>query len=114
MDDFTAWLTEQLDWDERDLSYAYPSLPPASSRWWHQGSTMLMTERRARAELAAKRRRLERHQPDTHFLHGVICRWCSTPQVGAYQSWPCPDVRDDVAIYADRPGYRPEWGPDRA
>ena len=32
------------------------------------------------------------------------CDYCHDP-------WPCPDLRDVAAPYADRPGYRDEWKP---
>ncbi len=67
---------------------------------------------RALAEVAAKRHRLARHAPDRDSIHGAFCRWCSVPQGGAWQEWPCPDIRADAAVYADRPGYRQEWRPE--
>lgn len=66
---------------------------------------------RVMAEVAAKRRRLARHVPTEDPLHGTLCSWCSVPQVSVYQAWPCADIRDDVAVYADHPDYREEWRP---
>lgn len=67
-------------------------------------------------QVAAMRRRLERHRlesdPASLSLHGPLCAWCSVPQAGAYQAWPCPDVRDDLSVFADRPGFDPWWAPE--
>ncbi len=64
---------------------------------------------RVLAEVEAKRRRLARHVPTEDPLHGTLCSWCSVPQVSVYQAWPCADIRDDVAVYADHPNCRDEW-----
>lgn len=56
---------------------------------------------RVLADIAAKRRRLERHTPGD----GAFCGACE-------QEWPCEDVRIDASVYADRPGYKPQWAVD--
>lgn len=77
-------------------------------------------------EVEVKRRRLARHVPERRdltltddtgatSLEFYVCTWC-TPnrlidQGQAVVEWPCPDVRDDVAAYADHPDYREEWRP---
>lgn len=68
-----------------------------------------LAERRGRAqrEVAAKRRRLQQHRPGPN--NGVICLWCSVPQAGAYQNWPCLDVRLDASVFEDQPGWNPAW-----
>jgi len=50
------------------------------------------------ADIAAKRRRLERHNA----RGGTFCGACE-------QEWPCEDVRNDASVYADRPGYNDAW-----
>ncbi|MGI5171885.1 DUF6221 family protein [Spirillospora sp. CA-253888] len=66
---------------------------------------------RARREIDAKRDRLARHAPVDDPLHGRLCSRCSVVQVGVYEAWPCPEVRDDAAVYADHPDYREAWRP---
>ena len=57
-------------------------------------------------EIAARRRRLKRHHPRlAHDTDWIPCAEC-----GRF-AWPCPDLRDDLSAYADRPGYREEWRP---
>jgi len=67
---------------------------------------------RVLAEVAAKRRILERHagfdfpcNPDDgpgDYAWTPSCDCCHEP-------WPCPDVRDVAAPYADRKGRKDEW-----
>lgn len=64
---------------------------------------------RGRAGVDAKRRRLERHRPEEHPFQGVLCGWCSVPSLSVYQPWPCLDIRDDAAPYAELPGYPEGW-----
>jgi hypothetical protein len=140
MDNRTTWFRAQLDDDERVALEAtgdswqpherYPRGVYAISR---TGNPALVAEvrrcgpdvseqqikdhitrwnpKRAVDEVDAKRRILERHAPVDDGLHYVHCKWCSTPQCGVYQPWPCPDLLDAAAPYADRPGYREEWRP---
>lgn len=78
------------------------------------------------AEIDAKRRRLERHRPERRRLtlldadgetsHAFyVCTAC-TPNLTIEPGqdvveWPCPDIRDDAAVYSGNPGYRSEWRP---
>lgn len=63
-------------------------------------------------EVAAKRRILERHHP-----HGSDHCWNCVLDVSVeygspvvtYAPYPCPDLRDAIASYADRPGYKETW-----
>lgn len=81
---------------------------------------------RVLAEVDAKRRRLNRHTPERRRLSLAdetgttsfafyVCTWCTpsrTIEIGQdVIEWPCPDVRDDAAPYADHPDYRSEWRP---
>jgi hypothetical protein len=82
---------------------------------------------RVLAEVDAKRRRLARHTPDRRILTLVddeghhtlmsfyVCTWCTPgtsigPKQPIFES-PCPDIRDDAAVYRDHPDYQPEWAP---
>jgi len=83
---------------------------------------------RVLADIAAKRRILARHKPipavhapgswqlPTGFTgpfaaYCELCSDCADPDGGnnTYEPWPCPEVRDHAAPYADRPGFKPEW-----
>jgi hypothetical protein len=65
---------------------------------------------RVLAECDAKRRIALRHTPQ---IIGrpphPICTYCSA--VPDAVDWPCPELRDVLAPYQDRPGYREEWKP---
>ncbi|MGP3686516.1 DUF6221 family protein [Streptomyces sp. IBSNAI002] len=79
------------------------------------------------ADLDAKQRRLARHTPErrrlsltdadgTTSMAFLICTWCTPNRVihRAEQDiveWPCPDLLDDAAVYADHPDYRDMWRP---
>lgn len=58
-------------------------------------------------EVAAKRRVLGRHVPHRLGADYAWCEWCR-PQV---EVWPCPDLLDLAAVWADHPDYRQEWAP---
>lgn len=89
--------------------------------WWDLGGTFgglvhsLTDTTRGGRDLAAKRRRLERHRsydfpfnPDDgpgDYAWTPVCNACHEP-------WPCFDLRNDASPYADRPGFRPEWNLD--
>lgn len=59
-------------------------------------------------DVAAKRRTLGRHQrlPDPRVGYDLpsICGLCDS-------EWPCPEVLDLAAPYADHPDYHTEWSP---
>lgn len=120
-DVLTPWLSAQYDEDERVALAAprrnwtiYVAGDPETGEETEQrvlDHVIRHSPDRTLAEVEAKRRRLERHRPDQDPFHGVICAWCSVPQAGAYQSWPCPDIRDDAAVYSGSPEYRSEWRP---
>lgn len=81
------------------------------------------------ADIAAKRRVVQRHQPVEQWtgrgqyrrLYRIECSTCledsppSSPNdPGCYHGaleWPCPEIRDAASPFTDRPGYRPEWKP---
>lgn len=69
---------------------------------------------RVLADVAAKRRILERHRP--HSMGS--CRVCEAPHWGVQvcdhcygRAWPCPDVLDLAASFSSHPDYREEWRP---
>lgn len=64
---------------------------------------------RLKAECEAKRRIVERHQPE-EFADTPGEFFCSRCQRTA-EVWPCPDVMDLALPYADHPDYREEWRP---
>lgn len=115
---FRAWMRTQLDADE------------AGSDWPHRPSCQMMSSvpegfpfkgfscncnapARWLAEIEVKRRRLARHHPiPASDVDWVSCRQChASLSLEKPPSWPCPDLRDDAAAYADRDGYREEWRP---
>lgn len=81
---------------------------------------------RVLAEVDAKRRRLARHIPErrrlalndedgTTSFAFLICTSCMpnrSVEIGqAVVEWPCPDLLDDAAVYADHPEHRDAWRP---
>lgn len=151
MDDLVRWLSAQLDEDER-IAHACSDapweieIPPAvhvsvkarrDNKWkWGRLGYVATVERdedrahiaewdpaRVLREIDAKRRRLDRHQPEERFLaplHGEhemfrVCVACTRSRtfesVTGAVLFPCPDLRYDASVYADRPGYREEWRP---
>lgn len=71
---------------------------------------------RVLAEVAAKRRVLERHHPAADgemAWHVGACVGCGTEGEFADPRTPdvndCPELRDLAAPYASRPGFKPEW-----
>lgn len=72
---------------------------------------------RVLAEVEAKRRILDEHQPVHGYdPNGPVCSTCGEPgNLGdetAVVRWPCPTVRLLALPYADRAGYQAEWCPD--
>jgi hypothetical protein len=69
-------------------------------RIFADGSPVLdMLGRRMLREVESGRRILERHRPDAWG-----CQSCAA-------DGPCPDLRDLLCRWADRPGYDPDWAP---
>jgi hypothetical protein len=119
VDDLVTWLRAQLDDDERVTRQViaepggfYIEAETEDVNVMTVGAYVYRwTPKRILAEVDAKRRTVERHAPEDDGLHSVYCKWCSTPQCGAYEPWPCPDLLGTAAPFADRPGYREEWRP---
>lgn len=73
---------------------------------------------RVLVEVAAKRRRLERHRPETteyYDRHGNIATFTACEICGnggtTDDAWPCIELLDDAAPYAGQPGYDESWRP---
>ncbi len=80
------------------------ALPPG----WQPGEPFDVD--RQRADLDTKRRILARHSGDHHCPEPADPDWTvieSGQQVR--RTYPCGDLRDLAAPYADRPGYPYEW-----
>src|SRR5512139_2667273 len=70
---------------------------------------------RVLAEVEAKRRIIARHQ-SRQSGRWKICMNCRPidpeyPDHLTEAVWPCPDLRDAAAPYADHPDYQQEWRP---
>jgi hypothetical protein len=67
---------------------------------------------RVLAEVDAKRRILDRHRP-IELFSSMYCTYCGVlgGQRARDVNWPCPEILDAAAPYADRPGYRESWRP---
>ena len=68
------------------------------------------------AEVAAKRARLELHQPvplaTTHpdWQPGTDVKQCLTCRPGHFaEVWPCRTIRMDLVVYAEHPDFHPSW-----
>jgi hypothetical protein len=62
---------------------------------------------RVRREVAAKRRRLERHTAFIRSASGLpYCNHCSQDSYG--EDWPCGDLVDDAQSWADRDDFPEE------
>lgn len=134
-DDLTMWLRARLDEDERVAKACPVHTWMADSAWLVDMLDPLPSQRRERPpgwtpmittediqhiathdparvlrEVEAKRHRLNRHRPikdpldSDGYLAGDVCEHCAEP-------WPCPDLRDDLGVYAGRDGFRTEWKP---
>lgn len=66
-------------------------------------------------EAEAKQQVLAVHVPDAMSLHGRTCAECRVPEpgweYGVPAPFPCRTLYHLAAVYADHPGYRPEWVP---
>lgn len=105
-----AWASNEPDSSDPGAGSSMPALTHAAR---HDPARVLR-------EVAANRRRLERHTPQmmvgydsdendpTTYVPG--CPTCQTTVVNE-GDWPCEEIRDTLVSYADRPGYREEWAP---
>jgi hypothetical protein len=115
MEDLIDWFKAALDDDERVAQDAGETGPAGSELFVvdddYRHNTVAIPVSRVLAEVAAKRRILERHAPDKERPSplGTLCRYCSPWD--AQVPWPCPDLLDLALPYADRAGFREEWRP---
>jgi hypothetical protein len=136
MDDLVTWLRAQLDEDERVAQaagsrYETPASAPAILAGFNAGPQVvefaqLWTPARVLAEVDAKRRLLDLHDPYARrggwpvteyqacsycagLCHSGSGLACDQPVDALY---PCETVRLVATAYAGRPGYRDQWRPD--
>lgn len=98
MNDLVTWLRAQLDEDEAGFDDGLGA--PCEGKGLH------LWPERAEAEVEAKRRILDLHQPERGGV--FVDLWCQQCQ---RKEDPCPTVRLLALPYVDRPGYRQEWAP---
>jgi hypothetical protein len=103
-DDMLAWLRGCLDEDEEiartggeAMEFDQPgyTATDAADAYLYRFSPA-----RELRQVAAHRRTLDRHR-----YFSASRDYCTCEEV-----WPCLPVRDVASVYADQPGYRPEWG----
>jgi hypothetical protein len=63
------------------------------------------------AECETKKQTMELHSPQQDTERSLACQTCGVPDGWWDVAWPCDTLRLLAALYADRPGYRPEWAP---
>lgn len=125
MDDLIAFLRARLDEDQA-------AIRTWAAACWHLeacedtgGYLERFDEERMLAEVGAKRKLLDEHQPvAVTYWHVPMCATCIDPAadpiddpLGSGGPWtpnaeyPCRTVRLLAAPYADHDGYREEWRP---
>lgn len=110
------WLCAQLNEDERVAQEAGVSGPQGSDLFviedGHQHNTIAIPAARVLRQVERDRRVLNRHTRMEAF-GTAFCSYCCTLQGQRPGNgyWPCPEIIDATLPYADRPGYRTEWGP---
>ncbi|MEV0445836.1 DUF6221 family protein [Streptomyces spectabilis] len=105
-----AWISQSPDPADPEAGSPMPALVHAAL---HDPSRVLR-------EIAANRRRLERHTPwlnvgvesdeNDPSTYVPACSTCQKTVVHP-GDWPCEELRDMLISYADRPGYRADWRP---
>ncbi|MFI7599410.1 DUF6221 family protein [Actinoplanes sp. NPDC049681] len=112
VDDLVQWLRQQLDNDERSaeivdgLELGLPDAPEGHGPMFmspeqYVNALGLLSGERIRADVAGKRRILDRHA-ECGTGHGYCdSRHRNTPA--------CPDLLDVAATFAYRRSFRPEW-----
>lgn len=119
-----VWTTESAWPDEggRRVEGAGITIYDEGGHDEHQAAHIALHDpARVLRQVATHRAILGRHQPlDVVADPGgyrpfpVECAWCTEgydPDHDAVvrRAWPCPDVRDLLSVYEDRPGYDPAW-----
>jgi hypothetical protein len=133
VNELVEWLREQVDEDERAAQGcidevgperkddpftdgsgpadrdSFPSYPWGSQERELEYMAGPGHPARVLAEVAAKRRIIDLHEPyDSEERGGLAC-WVCGP--GGFP-WPCETLRLLASVYAARPGWREEWAAD--
>lgn len=123
VDEMLAFLRLCLDEDERVWREAFgdPTELNLAEHYFGPGVRALLE--RQLAEVEAKRRILDEHQPVTvTYWPTPMCGICADPDAVAVddpmgsgepwtpnQTWPCRTIRLLAQPYAGQPGWREEW-----
>lgn len=111
----TAWLLEQIEADEEraasDIEH-FDGFKNKADTW------IAMYAKRLAVTAAAHRAIVELHRPANYSSESRImphCRQCwdadwYDEEPAMPVGWPCDTLRALATIYADREGYREEWG----
>src|ERR1041385_3379384 len=120
MDDLVMWFGEQLDEDERVALYFRDEAPhgvadcgEAHGDLWYQGR-MVVDGARVLAEVEAKRAILDDFRGSAKWADERLAEGKPDAQAYAMRAGGLLDVIRLLAEpYRERPGYRPEWAPER-
>lgn len=88
MTDLTALINAEIDKDV-ELSHGEDEQEHAERHW----------PDRIERQAAALRRILARHKPITREYPHPVCSRCRKGKKGKRVEWPCPEIRDLLAIY---------------
>ena len=114
MTDLVEFLGARLDEDDEvaRATRKNEQRVPGTDRWFasHSNAITSMAPHRAVAEVKAKRRLLDLHEPaETEYIDGDVCMACTA--VGDGPHYPCLTLRLLALPYTDHPDYREEWRP---
>lgn len=125
-----SWFRDQLDAEEANARREYhrltgqnwPSSSPLDGAVMSRHRIAANVQIRRLRTVAAHRAIVARHEPydvtareddGRIVVLAVCCSYCIGDVTTAdNEPWPCPDVRDIVSIYEDRPGFDPSWRPE--
>jgi hypothetical protein len=127
--DLTEWLLAQISQDSAHAFFAQqdeqllgPLRPEGVSEDDHRVTfAPNWSPARVLLECDAKRQLVELHRLGGSYTPGDdpaagfnYCATCGSGEPYEYPTeWPCPTLRLLALPYAGRPGFRPEWQPDR-
>ena len=109
------FLRARLDEDEEVAreTRRFEQRVPHTERWFasHGNAITSMAPHRAVAEVDAKRRIIDEHEPSGNYVY----RDDGTPACGTCGDytveWPCDTLKLFALPYADHPDYDPAWRP---
>lgn len=108
-DEIIEFLITCLDNLERDFK-------PLTQQYREQGDNYMGNEYVLR-DIDCKRRVADRHRPfetrlgkNRHLVSIIVCSRC-VDESGKHVPWPCDDMKDAAAPFADRVGYKKDWKP---